>query len=430
MASDAASFFEAFFHELEQRGVPYVILHSYQEMPERIPGDIDYAVPHVDLPKLRKIQIELARRHGWALVQTIQHGVFAFFGVLVNSQNPTENLKLDACSSYARACRFLVPESVLLAKRIPHRGFYIPAPASEFIYVLAKLYDAKNKSPAQYLPRLKELWLKEPPTAQKYFNDLFGDTGRNLAEWFERPAEEWSRLRAVMLARNWFGPVLMLREGGRIVKRVLKPTGFCLAILGSDDAGKSTLVARLRALLAPCFRYQKVLHFGPRVFQEPKQGIVADPHGRAPRNILASWLKVFYYFAEHWAGWLSVVQHGRICSMLVIFDRSFDDLLVDQRRYRLRGTSVLVRILRRFLPKADRTFVLSAPAQLLHQRKSELPIEELERQRATLCQLAASDPRYVLVSTEASVDEVARVVCRHVINFLAERERKRCTKLP
>jgi len=209
------------------------------------------------------------------------------------------------------------------------------------------------------------------------------------------------------------------------VKRVFQPTGICLAILGSDGAGKSTLLERLQTLLQPCFRQQQVLHFRPAIFQKRTSGVIREPHARPPRNVLSSWLKVGYYFADHWAGWFLVVLPAKVRSTLVIFDRSFDDLLVDQKRYRLKGSSVLVRVLRRLLPGPDCTFILSAPAQVLHQRKPELPLEELERQQRSLQQLAQEQPRYILVSAEQSPDSVANSVCREVLACLAAREEKR-----
>ena len=419
MSCDSKEFLTLFFRELEQKAIPYVILHSYQALPEV------YVPDWPALARLRSIQIELARKHEWAPVQTIQHGVFSFYFVLVNLNNPTESLKLDACSSYAPDRRFLVSERILLSQRTRHRGFYIPAPASEFIYELAKLFDTKGKSPAKYQPRLKALWIQDRPTAQQYFNDLFGDTGRSLEQWFDRPAEEWNRLRGVMLARNWFGPRLLFREGVRVVKRLFQPTGIWLAILGSDGAGKSTLLARLQTLLGPCFRYQRVLHSRPGVFQKRQTGAITDPHAKPPRNAVLSWLKVCYYFADYWAGWFLLILPGEIRSTLVICDRNFDDLQVDERRYRLSGTSFLVRLLRRLLPGADRTFVLSAPAHVLRQRKPELPVEELERQQHTLRQLAEGGARYVLVSAEEPPEQVAIDVCREVVRWLAAREKNR-----
>src|SRR5690349_16104777 len=110
MTCDSREFFRLFFRELEQQAIPYVILHSYQEMPDKISSDVDYAVPSSVLPRLRGIQSELARKHGWTLAQMLQHGVFAYYAVLVSLENPRETLKLDGCSNYARARRFLVPE--------------------------------------------------------------------------------------------------------------------------------------------------------------------------------------------------------------------------------------------------------------------------------------------------------------------------------
>jgi thymidylate kinase len=149
--------------------------------------------------------------------------------------------------------------------------------------------------------------------------------------------------------------------------------------------------------------------------------VVTDPHGRPPRNVLSSALKTAYYFFDNWVGWLRVVQPAKKSGSLVIFDRNFDDILVDQKRYRLRGVGGMARTLRPFLPNPDLTFVLTAPAELLHQRKPELPLEELARQQAELQKLARGK-NYVLVSAEQSPDQVAETVWREVVKLLAARE--------
>jgi thymidylate kinase len=207
--------------------------------------------------------------------------------------------------------------------------------------------------------------------------------------------------------------------------RPFQPRGLCLALLGSDGAGKSTLLARLQILLAPRFPGQFVLHFRPGLFQKRTTGVVTNPHAQPPRNLLLSWLKVGYYFADHWAGWLVIVLPAKMSGKLVIFDRNFDDLLVDEKRYRLRGTKTLVRVLRRLLPGADRTLVLSAPAAVLHQRKPELSLAELEKQQGILRELAAKGAPYVLISAEPPSEQVADAACREVSLFLAQREERR-----
>jgi thymidylate kinase len=204
-----------------------------------------------------------------------------------------------------------------------------------------------------------------------------------------------------------------------------RQTGLCLAVLGSDGAGKSTLLTRLQTLLKPVFPEQQTIHFRPRVWEKKKTGVVTDPHGRPPRNILMSWLKVGFYFVDHWAGWWLVVRPAKRRGMLVIFDRDFDDLLVDERRYRLRGTRVLVRVLRRLLPRPDHTFVLSAPAKVLHQRKPELPEVELERQQKVLEQFADSSARYSLISAEQTPEQVAQAAWREVMICIAEQKERK-----
>ena len=428
MTCDSREFFRLYFQELENRSIPSVILHSYQDMPDKIASDIDYAVPDSALRRLSLLQMELARRHGWALIQTLQHGVFAYYAVLASLEDPTQTLRLDACSNYARVRRFLVPEKILLANRIPYRCFHVPAPAGEFMYTVTKLFDAKNKSPAGYIPRLKELWTRDPVNIQKYFNDVFGDTGRSLEQWFETPPDDWSRLRVIMLARNRFGPALMAREAVRVAKRILRPTGVTIAVLGSDGSGKSTLLNNMLTLLRPCFRREQTMHFRPMVLSKRTQedaAAIATPHARPPRGALASWLRVCYYFLDYWLGWFLKTFPAKRQSTLLIFDRHFDDMLVDERRYRLRGTSFLVRCLRCLLPRNDCTFILSATAAVIHQRKPELSLEILEKQQRIFQQLAARNPRFILVPAEESAGQVAHQVCREVLRFMAAREERR-----
>ena len=425
MTCDSREFFKHYFQALEERSIPSVILHSYQDMPDKISSDIDYAVPDTALRQLSRIQMEVARQHGWALVQTLQHGVFAYYAVLASLEDPTQTLRLDACSNYARVRRFLVPENILLQNRLPFRCFHVPAPAGEFMYMVTKLFDAKNKPPGKYIPRLKELWMRDQANIQKYFNDVFGDTGRSLDQWFETPADDWNRLRKIMLDRNRFGPALMARESVRVVKRVFRPTGVTLTVLGSDGSGKSTLLDNLLTTLRPCFRREQTMHFRPMLLSKRTHddaAAIATPHARPPRNAFTSWLRVIYYFLDYWFGWFLKVFPAKTQSTQIIFDRHFDDMLVDERRYRLRGTSFLVRLLRRLLPRNDRTFILSAPAAVIHSRKPELPVETLERQQQVFRELAAQNPRFILLDAQPSAEQVAHQACREVIRFMADRE--------
>ena len=303
--------------------------------------------------------------------------------------------------------------------------YSIPEPAAEFIYEATKLFDAKKKDPAKYLPRLRALWEQDKRGAEQHFQTAFGETDRSLENWLSSPPEDWGQLRERMLRRNKFGPVMLMREAARILKRVFKPAGLHITLLGPDGSGKSTLIERLLADMNVFFRRCRVYHFRPKFFEPPDQGgAVSEPHGEPPYGLPRSLAKIGYYFIDNWAAYLVRLYRSKIETTLIIFDRDFDDIIVDPKRYRLANASLrLARFLRVFLPKPDITFILDIPPDICHARKPELTLEELERQRGILRKLAASGGRYVTVPAERAPEEVADKVGRGILKKLISRRR-------
>ena len=418
-------FFEEFFRRVEERGIAYAVLHGYDDFPARFGSDVDYAVPDADRRKIAPLLAGLARERGWVVAKTWPHELFAAYSVVIDPLNPANHLALDVCSHLAKDRCLLLRDTTLLEDRQRHRrGFFVPAPAAEFIYLLAKAL-AKNAPVAKYFARLRELAALDPQGAQRRFSELFGETGRTLDAWLGAPAPEWERLGSAMRARTRYGPALLIAEMARRARRALRPAGLHIALLGPDGAGKTTLLGNLERLLAPCFSRQRVFKFRPDVFNRIEPGTEPEPHRRAPRGRLLSCAKILYYFADWWLGLFLRLLPERRRGALVVFDRDFDDLVIDQRRYLVRGVGALARVLRRFVPRADATFILDADPQAVHARKPELPVAELERQRQAFRRLAAGRARMHLVSADAPPEEVARVVSREVIQLLAAREQRR-----
>ena len=423
MSTTAAQFIDFYFQKLEELGIPYVIIHSYQTLPQDVASDIDYAVYDSDLPSLTAIQEELGRQYNWAVVQSFQHGVFAYYNVLISLDEPSQRLLLDACSNYARARRLLVPNEVLLDGRRRYGPYWVPEPRAEFIYEATKLFDTKKKDPARYLPKLRTLWEQDKEGAENLFIRAFGDTGHLLEEWLSQPPEEWHRLRGLMLGRNRFGPWLLVREAIRVLTRVLRPTGMQITLLGPDGSGKSTLIELMNESLGDFFRRSKTYHFRPMFFESPSDSKpVTEPHGKPAYGLVRSMAKLLYYFLDHWAAYLLKLLRLRVESTLIIFDRDFDDIQVDPKRYRLSPAAIpLARVLRKILPKSEVTFVLDVDPASCHARKPELPVPELERQRGALRALAASDRRYHLIDSNRPAKEVANSVGGSVIDLLLKR---------
>lgn len=411
--------FARWFAALEREHIPYVILHSYEDFPERVATDVDYAVAPEALHRLPALEDQVAAECGWLVVQRLPHEIHAYSTILVNPERPGEHLMLDVTTHYARNGSRLVPAADLLAERRRYKNFWIPQPAAEFIYLWAKTL-AKFKDPQSQIPRLRELVALASEPCATALRKLCGPEVGAPEEWFARPESDWRKLGATMHRRNRYSGIERWRELRRVWGRLRQPTGLAIAFLGPDGAGKSTVIAQVEKWLLPAFRQTLHIHFNPR-FDTRSQAPVSNPQGQPPRQLLVGWAKIFFYFGRHWLHWLLRQRPALIRTTLIIHDRNFEDMLVDPRRYRLRKAATLISCLARCLPAPAVTLVLDAPGEIIHQRKTELSVAEIERQRQVLQALAATRKNWVLIPATATAPEVAAHAAREIYLRLAAR---------
>ncbi|NIT04044.1 hypothetical protein GTO10_03900, partial [Candidatus Saccharibacteria bacterium] len=217
-----------------------------------------------------------------------------------------------------------------------------------------------------------------------------------------------------------------IQEWGRIWRRCRYPTGLFVVLLGPDGAGKSTVIRHLRENLREAFRQSEVFHLRPRVIiQQGTCNTVTDPHGKPPHPLSLSLVKIAYYLFDYGLGYLLKVGPKLVRTTLVLFDRYYDDLLIDPRRYRYGGPQWPVYFARRLVPRPDLFLILDVPANELLGRKCEVSLEELKRQREAYGKLAAEVPNAVLLDASLPPEEVSRKASEAVLDYLHERYLKR-----
>jgi hypothetical protein len=198
-----------------------------------------------------------------------------------------------------------------------------------------------------------------------------------------------------------------------------------ILIAGPDGSGKSTIAE----LLAESLRADGVavgrLHYRPGIVLGRRAGAgeaapaaVEDPHGRSPRGAAASIVKVLVTFADVVAaeglGRLSASAPG-----VVIQERGWWDQEVDSRRYRLHpGSRGGVRALGWILPRPDLAVVLTGPPALIHRRKPELPVAEIDRQSREWLRRA---PRIAKRHIAVDVRDEPRSVADRVLDAMGRR---------
>jgi thymidylate kinase len=192
-----------------------------------------------------------------------------------------------------------------------------------------------------------------------------------------------------------------------------------ICFLGPDGAGKSTIIEIIRGL--KLFENTYYFHLKPiKVSSDQKRRISNEPHKYEPYSKFTSAFKLLFFLMQYNLGWLAnIVPLNK--RTLVIFDRYYDDLLVDPRRYRYGGNFQLAKFVGRLIPKPDIYFILTANAEIIYKRKQEIPFEVLENQITKYKNLADNN-RYYNIDVNRSPDSIAFEIKNIIIQKINERQ--------
>lgn len=440
---------------IERGGMGFCILNSYKDYPGRIGSDVDaVAEDPGSVPGL------LSRVADTDLVQaapTIAAAATSYVLCRWHDGRPVF-LTLHVGADCRRHGRVFLRAGELVDGSKPFEFFRVPSPAPEFAaYLVKKVHHGElDESRAR---RLGELYGEDPSGAERYLHRLLPAAEAELVAGAARGGD-WDPVRARIgqLRRAMAGkvdrtrPLEVLRnrlgDFRRRLRNARRPPGLMVAVLGVDGAGKSTVMAALERDLGPAFWSAKQYHgralesplrWTKRVQEQRRRRDAEidaeagqtrkkprDPHKKSLRGTGLSLIKLAAWWADFTVlGYIMDVHPRLRRSALVLFDRYYQDLLVDPGRHRYGGPLWLARFAGRLFPRPDLVILLDAAPEILHARKREVSLQETARQREAYLDLVRALPNGRIVDAARPPLEVATEVERTVLAHMAQRTARR-----
>jgi thymidylate kinase len=433
---EVSQFVSAVFRAWQKADIVFLVLRNYENLPDFISNDIDVLLKAAQLRAAEASLLATARTAGFRLHNRAEFATLAFY---FSSQRSKAQVHFDLFTNLKwRSFDFLCCDE-MLQRSINRELFFIPHPADEAATNLLATMIYTGKVKEKYKPSITTGFRNEPAVAIKL---LSGNYGLKLAElvvasgakgnWSELEAATPALRRALItrqLTRRPFATLAsFLKDGARLLKRILKPPGLTVVLCGADGSGKSTVARAIIDGLSPTFSPLKgcQFHWKPPVFSGKRmaaRGPTDSPHVKPPRNILFSLVYFGFHLLEFILGSRLRIRPITFRGGLVLIDRYYYDFFVDQRRYRLKVPMFLVRLGYHLIKKPDLVFLLDAPGEILQQRKQEVPLVETQRQREAYLSLIRRVPNAHVLDAAQSADKVASDCIKLILDFMAARVR-------
>ncbi len=397
-------FLTTLFETLNLEKLRYCVLHSYEGLPVYTPSDVDMVVASSDLKRCEEIIFDVSDLLGFRVIQKLYYDIprCYYYIVFFRDDDGTPGfVQLDVLNDDYGIGRYILRTKTILESRRHFNGFYIPSAPVEACYLLIKR-AIKGQVLSEHREKLSKLFKEGGEAVNNFVAGCFGV--EHMAEilslvegvGFSDQTDIIRSLRKALSLRYrtlvpYLRIVALLWFIKRAWERMIFPTGLVAILVSPDGGGKSTVADLVVNRLRYGFRNVKRMHWRPYLLPPPRKLLSParwkeleapnyDPHGLPPKGMVGSVARFFYYFSDYVLGYAPKVLWPKIRTHLVVFERYYYDFLVDTRRFRLAIPSWLPVFFLPFVPKGDILFVLSGSADVLYERKQEIPLEEIRRQ--------------------------------------------------
>ncbi len=406
--------------------VQYALLRNYEGLPsENSSRDIDIIISRREYRRCKGELLKQLTRDDWRIFSYLDNGRLITFVMAKIEGEEVNMVQWDFFMETSVHGVILLSGEEAVGSRIYNGVLYHVSKEYEFLdkYLYNRAVGAEY--PQRY-SAIKDL-VRNSEIVKDKLNEVF-----RCAD-VERVDKMTKLLRRAFWRNMLRSPLSTLvsvvgslsRYVASYLQQSVAPT---LAFTGADGVGKTTIVELLKDKLSAVYAKSTVeFHFRPTLI--PNIGEVAhsvgvkrevdrdygNPHRGAHSGVVSSIVRLCYYTADYVVGyWLKVKPHSRV-TRLIIFDRYYNDVIVDSRR-----SSIFLPIWflrswgRLFIPRMSYNFLITAHTESILARKQELSREGIERINSNMTDLSSRDG-YYLVENNCSVQTAVVAILDIVI---------------
>jgi thymidylate kinase len=414
---------EVFLKYLTNNSIEYVITNGYEELLQTASSenDVDILFKKKDFLQIEEKLKIFCDSERFKIVQIYHQEVYAKNIFLYNPLNQ-EILNLDIYGLLHKNHTIYFSEEEIFKNRTSFNDIKILATHQEFFnYFLKKL--SKGDLEEKVFKYIKNLFDKAPVNCTKAIEDNLIKTGELVLNSFKNndfsilQKERKNILLDIKISKP--SSLYWVKDKVRFLKRLIKPTGISVAFLGPDGSGKTTIINGLLETSLP-FRETNYFHLKPIYSSSITNEVTSNPHEFEPYGKVKSYVKLLYFLYQYNFGWLKNIISLKIKSSFIIFDRYFDDLIVDNRRYRYGGGNFIAKVFRIFIKKPALYFILVTDAEIIYKRKQEVAFSELENQ-ITKYRSLSDNKRYFEIDVKESPNVIVKKVQGILMTKMNER---------
>lgn len=431
----------------EEFNNPYIIMNKYDEVPYKLPSDLDMCITPDDFNRLDIIIPAIAKGIHLIVVQKIWHGYQKCAYILSPAvpQAPFR-LQLDFFTDFSvKHTPRLISYEDMQADTRRYGRFTVPSYRMEYVFLLMRRIFKNDFDEEHFSVIYNTLATNQDDCftyLKKFFPEQTASTINSLVKKKDieglksiRPVL-WKELQSLSKrnSRGLFRIHFQLSELKRQWFRIKYPVGLCITLLSPDGGGKSSILERITQTCWGAFFGINRMYFRPHLMRNP--GMLnplnpvpestdnPNPHAKKPNGIIKSLIRYFYYNVDFILGYNLLVKKKCIQKQMVVFDRYYYDYFVDMKRYRYSLPQWLPRIFAWSIPTPDIIFILDGTPEVLYQRKKELPIDEIARQRLEYQKIAKRYKNAVFINVDNPLDVVVNDVTREILLKKATRTAK------